>query len=206
MTARHVLGALVTALSLTALGCSSSSHHSSSSTTTARSTTSSSSSSTSSGSSSTTTGGSTSSSGGSGSTTTTGGRPTCTTSQLAASLGQPQGAAGHTFIPLVLTNHGSASCVIQGYPGVSLLDGGGAPIGTPATRAPGVAAPAVVLAPGAGTPATLGTQNAGISPAPCWAVSTSIKVYPPNQLASLTIAGAITVCGGEFTVTPVGSA
>ena len=205
MTARHLLGALVAVVSLTALGCSSSSHHSSSSTTTARSTTSSSSSSSSSGSSSTTAGGSTTSSGGSGSTTTAGGRPACATSQLTASLGQAQGAAGHTFVPLVLTNHGSASCLIQGYPGVSLLDGGGAPIGTPATRAPGASA-AVVLAPGAGTQATLGTQNAGISPTPCWAVSTSIKVYPPNQLASLTVAGAITVCGGEFTVTPVGSA
>ena len=104
----------------------------------------------------------------------------------------------------MLTNHGAAPCVIQGYPGVSLLNGGGTQIGTPATRAAGSTA-AVLLAPGAAAPATLGTQNEGISPAPCWATSTSIKVYPPNQLASLTIPGVITVCGGEFTVTPVGS-
>ncbi len=109
------------------------------------------------------------------------------------------------IVPLLLTNHGTASCVLAGYPGVSLLDGSGSAIGTPATRAARPVSP-IVLTPGAGAQADLESQNPGLSPTPCWATSASIKVYPPNQLDALTIAGAFQVCGDEFTVTPMASA
>ncbi len=187
------------ATSMVLAGCSSSKHAAAStSTTRGHASTTSSSSSTSAPSSTTTTAGPATSS------TTAAGPSACATNQLSASLGAGQGAAGHLITPLVLTNKSSSPCVVQGYPGVSLLDAHGAAIGSPATRASRPATP-LVLAAGAGAQTDLETQDQGISPAPCWAPSTSIKVFPPNQLTALTIAGVIQVCGNEFTVTPMGS-
>ena len=64
-------------------------------------------------------------------TSTTTGTPTststpsstrCHTSQLTAAVGVSQGAAGSIYTAIMLTNHSSTTCVIAGYPGVSLLD------------------------------------------------------------------------------------
>jgi Protein of unknown function (DUF4232) len=184
------------------VGCSSPRHHGSATGTTVRATSSSSTSTTDATSSSTT--GSTSTTGAPGSTTTAAGPPACPTRQLTASLGAGQGAAGHLITPLSLTNHGSTPCVVQGYPGVSLLDARGATIGTPATRATRPVT-GLTLAPGAGAVTDLETQNQGISPGPCWAPSVSIKVFPPNQHDALTIPGVLQVCGNEFTATPMAS-
>jgi len=180
-------------------GCSSKHHDASSTTTTksARTTTTARASTTSS------TGGGTSTSGGGGTTTTTrSGPPACPTSQLTASLGTTQGAAGHVITPVLLANHGTTTCVLQGYPGVSLLDGSGTQIGLPATRATRPVS-AVTLAPGAKAEADLETQDQGIAQTPCWAPSASVKIYPPGQLAALTIPGVLTVCGNELTTTPM---
>ncbi len=148
------------------------------------------------------TGSSSTTSGASTSTTASGGTPNCPTSQLSAALQPSQGAAGHVITPLSLTNHGTSTCVLSGYPGVSLLDAGGNAMQTPATRATRPVT-TVVLGPGVAAVTDLESQNEGISPTPCWAASTSIKIYPPNQLGALTIPGVFQVCGGEFTVTPM---
>ena len=200
LTPRRAVVALAVALALVGTACSSSKSangHATTSTARHRPTTTSTT--------STTVAPSTTSAGGSTTHDRPAGPPNCPTSQLSASLGASQGAAGHVIVPLSLTNHGRTTCVLAGYPGVSLLDGSGAPIGTPATRATRPVSP-TLLAPGAGAQTELESQNPGLSPTPCWATSTTIKVYPPNQLDSLTIAGAFQVCGGEFTVTPMASA
>jgi Protein of unknown function (DUF4232) len=176
-------------------GCNSGSSGSSSGTTTSASTaTTAGPGSSTSASTSTTTGGSTS--------TTTPASTRCHTSQLTAAVGANQGAAGSIYIAITLTNHGSTTCVIAGYPGVSLLDGGGHQIGTPATRATGSSHP-VTLVPGAVSSTTVHTLNAGVAPGGCWAPSASVKIYPPDELDSLTARGSITVCGNTFSVTPM---
>ncbi|MFE2029109.1 DUF4232 domain-containing protein, partial [Streptomyces hygroscopicus] len=38
------------------------------------------------------------------------------------------------YLPLVFTNKGTTTCTLTGYPGVSLVDSAGSPIGDPATR------------------------------------------------------------------------
>ncbi len=201
MRARPVrsLSALAAAAMLVAAaGCSSGSKSSSAGTSTSSSSTTTT---TASGSSTTTS--VTSTSAGSSSTSTPSSNR-CRTSQLTAAVGSSQGAAGSTYTAITLTNHSSVTCVIKGYPGVSLLDASGHAIGTPATRATGAAGP-VTLPPGAVASTTVHTLNAGIASGGCWAPSTSVKIYPPDELDSLTAAGAITVCASTFSVTPMAS-
>jgi hypothetical protein len=125
--------------------------------------------------------------------------PMCATSQLTASLGGSDAGAGQLYRTLVLVNSGSTTCHLTGYPGVSLLDSGGQQIGRPADRDPRTYAP-VVLAPGAAASDTIHTAN-GIGS--CQPASSKIKVYPPGNTASLTFSGAVTICSGTFTVTPL---
>jgi ABC-type transport system substrate-binding protein len=178
---------LLPAIPLLVLGaaCSSDSDDSSSTTTSAPATTSS------------TTATSTTTTGGGGSSTTAG-TPSCSTSELAAELGPSNAGAGQVYQPLILRNTGSSTCVVIGFPGVSLLDGSGAQIGQPATRE-GNEGSAVVLQPGGVASAMLHTTNEGIGPS-CDPTSTQMKVFPPDQTAELTFAAEYTACGG-FTVT-----
>jgi ABC-type transport system substrate-binding protein len=179
---------LLPAIPLLVLGaaCSSDSDDSSSTTTTASAT-----------SSSTTASSTTTSTGGGGSSTTTE-TPGCSTSELAAELGPSNAGAGQVYQPLILRNTGSSTCVVVGFPGVSLLDQSGAQIGQPATRE-GSEGGAVVLQPGGVASAMLHTTNEGIGPS-CEPTSTQMKVFPPDQTAELTFAAEYTACGG-FTVT-----
>jgi ABC-type transport system substrate-binding protein len=178
---------LLPAIPLLVLGaaCSSDSDDSSSTTTSAPATTSS------------TTATSTTTTGGGGSSTTAG-TPSCSTSELAAELGPSNAGAGQVYQPLILRNTGSSTCVVIGFPGVSLLDGSGVQIGQPATRE-GNEGSAVVLQPGGVASAMLHTTNEGIGPS-CDPTSTQMKVFPPDQTAELTFAAEYTACGG-FTVT-----
>jgi ABC-type transport system substrate-binding protein len=178
---------LLPAIPLLVLGaaCSSDSDDSSSTTTSAPATTSS------------TTATSTTTTGGGGSSTTAG-TPSCSTSELAAELGPSNAGAGQVYQPLILRNTGSSTCVVIGFPGVSLLDGSGVQIGQPATRE-GNEGSAVVLQPGGVASAMLHTTNEGIGPS-CDPTSTQMKVFQPDQTAELTFTAEYTACGG-FTVT-----
>jgi hypothetical protein len=204
------LAAVVVALALVGLGCSSSSSRRATTTRPGSSTTrdpatTDAPSTTTPASSTSSTPGPTPPTGPSGTTTTGGtGTAACLTGQLSGAVQTGQGAAGHVITPLTLTNHGG-TCQLTGYPGVSLIDASGHQIGVPATRAtrPVIA---VTLAPGASAQTELESQNQGLSPGPCWLTSSSIKVYPPGQLAWLSVPGAFQVCGAEFTVTPMGPA
>lgn len=173
-------------LVLLAAACSSDSDDSASTTTVATST------------SSSTTAQSTTTTGGGGSTSTTAGTPICATSQVEGELGASNAGAGQIYTPLILRNTSSSTCVVRGFPGVSLLDGSGNQIGQPATRE-GNEGTQVVLQAGGVASATLHTTNQGIGPS-CDPPAARIKVFPPDQTADLTFAAAYTACGG-FTVT-----
>ena len=59
----------------------------------------------------------------------------CTTDTAEASLGEPDGAAGTTTIPLVFTNTSDAPCTLEGFPTVEFVgDGDGTQIGASATE------------------------------------------------------------------------
>jgi hypothetical protein len=127
------------------------------------------------------------------------GTPMCATSQLTASLGGSEGAAGSLFRNLVLTNHSGTTCHLTGFPGVSLLDAGGKQIGQPAAREHEGYQP-VVLKPGGSASDTIHTVNHMGS---CLPTSTSLRVYPPGNRASLVIPAKIDNCDNLFTITPM---
>jgi hypothetical protein len=116
------------------------------------------------------------------------GPPACATSSLSVKLGQGNGAAGSTYVPIVFTNTGSAACSLFGYPGVSFVTGvNGSQVGLAAQR-DSTSPPALVsLAPGAVAHATLqivDAQNFPVAACKLTTVST-LKVFPPNQTAAL---------------------
>jgi hypothetical protein len=130
--------------------------------------------------------------------TTPAGTPMCATSQLTASLGGSDAGAGNLYRYLVITNHSGTACHLTGYPGLSMLDGGGKQIGQPATRQPMDYQP-VVLAPGASASDTIHTTN---HMGTCLPESTELRIYPPGNLDPLVISGQVTDCGDLFSVTP----
>jgi hypothetical protein len=127
------------------------------------------------------------------------GTPMCATAQLSAALGGGDAGAGNLYRYLVLTNTGTTTCHLTGYPGLSMLDANGAQIGRPATRDARTYS-AVVLRPGGSASDTIHTVN---HQGTCLPASTKLKVYPPGNTASLTIPGVITDCYDTFAITPL---
>jgi hypothetical protein len=126
---------------------------------------------------------------------------TCRTDQLQlATAGPTEGAAGTSYTPFSLTNTAATSCLMQGYPGVSLLDPAGAIVGQPAARV-GAAGDTIVVPAGGAATFTIGvndvTQLGCQTPRP----STQLQVYPPNQTAALRLSFTTGSCA--VTVTSV---
>lgn len=115
-------------------------------------------------------------------------------------LGAGNPGAGNVYYPLRFTDTSSHACVLDGYPGVSLIRGDGSLIGRPADRT-GSRAKAVRLAPGQTVEADLHTLNQGIKEGPCWRKPTFLKVYPPGSKQAMTLATSTpVVCGDTFEV------
>jgi hypothetical protein len=132
---------------------------------------------------------------------------TCSTSDLSLSIGQGQGAAGTSYVPIIFTNTGSKPCTLYGFPGVSFLDSSGKQLGVPATHSGG-AEGVVTLAPNGAANSQLGLPDPGNFPSGGCnsATAAKLQVYPPGDFGALTIADTSTVCttdGGATSVTPV---
>ncbi|GHB11209.1 hypothetical protein GCM10010330_76470 [Streptomyces tendae] len=138
---------------------------------------------------------------------TDGGKRRCVAADLAPALVSNGQEMNSEYFDLRLRNTGSASCVLQGYPGVSLADTDGRRIGEPAIRGTdgGSGARAVTLGPGRIAHAVVKTAGEEISGGACWATSASVIVYPPGSKESVAVRGpdGLRVCGGVFTVGPV---
>lgn len=117
----------------------------------------------------------------------------CRSEDLRGSLGPTDAGAGQRYTVLVLTNTGTRTCRLRGFPGVSLLDASGSQLGEAAGRE-GPAGPSISLAPGEEASAVLHTSSAGIGGA-CTPTSTRIRVYPPDTTIPLDIPAAYTACG-----------
>src|SRR3954469_678188 len=115
----------------------------------------------------------------------------CITGNLSVHLGAAGGAAGSTYEPLVFTNKGSATCTLNGYPGVSFVaPSSGKQVGAPASRNPQHPAALVTLAPGATASALLQIANGANYPAStCQPTDVSgLRVYPPGAPTALYFA------------------
>ena len=110
--------------------------------------------------------------------------PACPTRSLGLKLGLAQGAAGSTYQVIDFTNISSATCTLQGYPGVSLA--GGKPvtqIGLAAAQSHATPRKLITLAPGAVANAVLQVAHAVNFPAAkCHLTNAAyLQIYPPNQ-------------------------
>lgn len=113
----------------------------------------------------------------------------CLSGNLNVTAGSGNAGAGHSFIPIVFTNKGSAPCTIAAYPGVSFVAGDdGHQVGDPATRE-SASTPAVTLQPGQSASAALSITNVGLyDPAQCKPVPVrGLRVYPPNNTAAVFV-------------------
>ncbi|WP_315914045.1 DUF4232 domain-containing protein [Arthrobacter sp. lap29] len=128
------------------------------------------------------------------------GVPLCPASSLSGALDDSGGgAAGHIYMTLVLTNSSAAPCILDGYPGVSMVAAGSTtPIGAPAERDPQAPSKGpITLAPGDSAGATLRYTQAG-NYQNCQRVQAeSILVYPPSATDSLAISRTLTACSNE---------
>jgi serine/threonine protein kinase len=124
----------------------------------------------------------------------------CTAGQLQLSINTGEAGAGHVSYSISLVNDSPSTCVLSGFPGVSLQSADGQEIGKPADRAGSAGAP-VTLQPGTPAEAVLETLN-GDGGSGCWGTPARMTVYPPGSKESLAIdTSSPTVCGDEFTVT-----
>ncbi len=120
----------------------------------------------------------------------------CTTETLTASTDAAGGgAAGSVYMTLLLTNSGTAPCLLMGYPGVSLTAGPeGEPIGAPAARDESKPAVEVLLAPGESGGAVLRYVQAGNYPDCTRAEAAGYRIYPPEDFGSVFIPQPTTAC------------
>jgi hypothetical protein len=124
----------------------------------------------------------------------------CTVTDLAMRLGRGDPGAGQLYYPLLFTNTSSHACVLDGFPGVSLIRGDGSTIGRPAGRE-GPKGAVVSLKPGATVEADLHTLNQGVRGDSCWGRPTLVKAYPPGSRDAMTLATSDpVVCGDTFEV------
>jgi len=112
----------------------------------------------------------------------------CPNGSLQVKLGLGQGYAGGTYQVIDFTNTSGATCTLFGYPGVSLVSGPPyTQIGLAAKRVSNTPVKQITLAPGATANALLQIVDALNFPtATCApAKSTGLRVFPPNQTASV---------------------
>lgn len=122
----------------------------------------------------------------------------CTTAELTGSLADGDAGAGSRFATLVLTNTGTRTCELTGFPGVSYVTGDdGRQVG-PAAAMDGERGGPVRLGVGGSAGAALRMVDVGnVDPAVCVPTpTTGLRVYPPGDTASLFVRVAGTGCAG----------
>lgn len=130
---------------------------------------------------------------------TGGGTVECRTASLKLSLGPTNGAAGHVYQALLFTNVSKQSCLMVGFPGVSYVTGGnGTQVGAPAQK-DGTVGQRITLQPGQVASSIITMTDVGVfDPATCKPTPTrGLRVYPPDNTASLFIAQNGTGCAGN---------
>lgn len=126
--------------------------------------------------------------------------PLCTAASLKGALDDTGGgAAGNVYMKLVLTNSSNVACIVDGYPGVSMVAAGATepadPIGAPAERdAQAPSTGPITLAPGDTTTATLRYTQAGNYQECQHVQASAVLVYPPSAFDSLEIPRELTAC------------
>ncbi len=106
------------------------------------------------------------------------------------------GAAGSIYMKLILANTSATSCILDGYPGVSLVgDGNGTQLGAPANRnAELPSSGPITMDPASTAAAVLHYTQAGNYQGCTQAPADGLRVYPPSATDALYIAHPLTAC------------
>lgn len=123
----------------------------------------------------------------------------CTTAGVRVAVGTTQGAAGTIYYNIDFTNVSGSSCLLQGFPGISLVSAGstaGSQIGADAKRNSLTAPRLITLAPGRTAHAMLGISEAGAFPtSKCHPVTAHwLKVFPPDQTVAAYVSLSTQTC------------
>lgn len=122
---------------------------------------------------------------------------------LSLSQGSSSGAAGTIYKNAVITNTGSNSCHITGYPGVFMQDGSGTQVGSGAAANSLYAATTVTLAPGGKAHTVVAyPQEPNFPPGTCSAIGSSMKLYVPGMPTPLVAPWSDYSCPG-FSATAI---
>jgi hypothetical protein len=120
-----------------------------------------------------------------------------------STLNNGGGTAGTFYQNIVLTNNGTSTCTLTGYPTVSLLNSAGTTVGN-ATNSTTVTAKSISIAPGKAAYSAVGFPDSGNFSAGVCKAATTISVTPPGQTTALTVATTRSYCPG-FSVTALTS-
>ncbi len=136
--------------------------------------------------------------------------PRCHTSQLSATAGDGQGAAGTIYLTIVLSNTSGETCTLDGYPGMGLLDASRRPLPTTVVRGGGMLPPSrpslVRLPPAAKASYSLtysDVPTGGASAATQCPTASSAYVTPPDERDPLLLQTRLAPCRGELHVSPL---
>jgi Protein of unknown function (DUF4232) len=111
----------------------------------------------------------------------------CQTSHLSVKLGAFTGAAGTDLFPLVFTNTGTFTCLLQGFPGVSYEGASGSQVAAPAERVGTTDGPVLTVAPGGSAVANVVVTGGAVGLCPHPRTVVGFRVYPPNQFTSIVV-------------------
>jgi Protein of unknown function (DUF4232) len=124
--------------------------------------------------------------------------PGCLTSQVTVWVGVPGGAtAGSTYYELEFSDTSTAACSLSGFPGVSAITAAGAQLGSPAGWDHSSTPHTVILTPGETAHTVLQIADVANYPSGTCkpANAAGLRIYPPNQRASRTVAFPFRACG-----------
>ena len=133
----------------------------------------------------------------------------CQPADLAGAVLGSQGAAGTIEFTVSLRNATAASCALEGYPGMQLIDGAGNPLPTHVVPGGSLAFDDFPKAPVTIGPGQSAYFNVGYSDVPgggetTCPTSASLWVTPPDDVQHLVLHAQLTVCdGGTLTTSPV---
>lgn len=113
---------------------------------------------------------------------------TCTVDELTLSLGQSDGGAGSTVVPIIFANSGTRDCELEGFPGVSLVgDENGTQLGAAAAEDDSVPIEVFTLAPGDTVQALVTVSNAGNYDTCGNETADGFRVYPPHSFDAMFV-------------------
>ena len=129
---------------------------------------------------------------------------TCNADELSIQVEDADASAGTLSYAILLTNSSKRSCTLYGFPGVSLVDGNGNQVGTPAERATNYPEERMVLAPGAKAKSVASISNStNFTDGHCKTGVAKLRIYPPNDTGYISVDTNISAWCPGFMVSPM---